>query len=172
MTHTYQYSILLMRIAQHKSDYYETILEHGSDILKAIKLQGQTKTAQDLGMSQAKLSTLSKLLEATHKTTRLYYITIDGTHCKVGITTHPRSRLSGWKGITSIETWVLSADTAKEAEAFIKLKYKCESFAEKFSVGGGNTIPYTTSNAPLEALFDGDVLTQADRLYLSSLEAI
>lgn len=170
------YEILLKRLSVPTDDYYEILTQHREDIIRATKKFGQVKVAKDLGMSQAKLSSILKILEAldniSYDNYTLYYAVFDN-FCKIGVTKNPRQRLAVFKQANSFETWLVKEDVAKELEAYIKAKYIEESFKVKYNIREfvKYEIPYETyamaRNTPKE-LFCGDVLTELDRLHITA----
>jgi len=180
------YSQLLKRIAEPTKDYYDIILDHKLDIIKRVKVYGQTQTATELGMSQTTLSNHLKLLNALehkeHRRYNLYYITFKNV-CKIGVSSDIANRLYKFSEAITIETWAMDEKTAKEAESFFKLRHKNKSLSVKYpNHPQGGALMIDDEDRPLykdikhyeivqcaKEVFMGNVMTKADRIYLATL---
>ena len=162
------YSILLARIRVKPENYHAILVEHKTTLLMAIKKQGQTKTAEDLGISQAKLSSIAQILNAMDTAPyRVYYVLFNYNglvYSKIGYSNNIIKRLTRFNHIHTIESWNMSKETAIEAEALIKSKYKHLTLDLTDHKKYDNCIDNTE-------MFDRDILSKSDRAYLASMKA-
>jgi len=116
------YTDLLKRLSiPHNPQYYIAIIDHRADILKRIRDYGQVAVAEDIGMSQAKLSPIAALLRASISSgTTVYYITRDNDLKPIiGTATQVAEALSFFPDKLTITTWNMDATDAGTLMAYI-----------------------------------------------------
>jgi len=168
--YTKGYKLLLMRIKEPTKYYYNILREHSKDVVSAVKQRGQILTAKELGVSQAKLSAMLKILEVEDKihTPYLYFVHIDDYY-KLGVSKVLPNRMNqltvGMLEIHSIKTWQLPEEIAYQAEDFFKTKYIQKTLASLYDLNKVPLIAYGSHNE----WFEEDILSEADIHYLNYL---
>jgi len=135
------YKNLLKRIEEPVDDYYNILIDHASSICARIEKKGQVEVANELGMSQAKLSALKQFLEVLDEQERyyIYYVVYPNGNSKIGFSKDVATRLvylathySTNNGVPYIESPFTTIRTfafyeeqeARNAEKLIKVKYQ------------------------------------------------